>query len=187
MKLTSLLFALTAVASVHSLKAPIEGYGVWEPEWEIEVSPGQMFRSNGTVEEVYSRLLENHPEWEEEYLKPELARLADKSSAALSRRTTSTKTDGSCADTGPVPIGRASRKASTTSDRSRVALGTDRGLATAAVLAAATMRRSGGVMIIADGADALQQCVVSIGWYYQIAGQAFHKTNWNVIVRGDSC
>ncbi|KAL2822669.1 hypothetical protein BJX63DRAFT_441254 [Aspergillus granulosus] len=150
--------------------------------WEVEVCPRQTFQSNGTVEEVYSRLVENHPEWEEEYFKPSLARLADNSALALLKRT-DFYNDGwvVCGQLVPGRPGNGPGPG----NRGRVSCGYN-----AAIWWCNDGPQSQQLEFydsIADGADALMSCVTSIGWYDQVAGQAFHKTNWNVIVCGDSC
>ncbi|RSL80166.1 hypothetical protein CEP52_017430 [Fusarium oligoseptatum] len=51
------------------LDAPIEGYGVAVPEWEIEVTPGGPAAVlNGTIEEIHEELLQLNPSWDEEYM-----------------------------------------------------------------------------------------------------------------------
>ncbi|KAL4791933.1 hypothetical protein BDV19DRAFT_392569 [Aspergillus venezuelensis] len=220
---------------VHCLEAPIEGYGIWEPEWEIEYPPGQTFQSNGTVEEVYSRLAESHPEWDESYFKPALARLTQPASsssssssspAALEKRT-DFYNDGwlVCGQwpgadrpriqeginylrlvpgrpgngPGPGNCGRVScsynaaiwwcNDVSFLDSSPSDAIERDHSikLTSSLLCKSPQFKQLESYDSIADGADALMSCVVSIGWYDQVAGQAFHNTNWNVIVRGDSC
>lgn len=43
-----------------------------EPEWEIEVTPGQTIKTQGTVQQVHNEVLKHNPNWDEEYLKPAL-------------------------------------------------------------------------------------------------------------------
>ncbi|KAJ0268716.1 hypothetical protein COL940_013136 [Colletotrichum noveboracense] len=62
--LSALLPAFLAVeASV--LEAPIPGYEVYVPEWEVQVTPGgPTIILNGTVEEVVDKLHEINPDYE---------------------------------------------------------------------------------------------------------------------------
>lgn len=53
---------------VVGLQAPIEGYGVVDLEWEVEVSPGgKTVILNGTVEKVRDELVKLNPNWDEDY------------------------------------------------------------------------------------------------------------------------
>ncbi|KJZ79315.1 hypothetical protein HIM_01466 [Hirsutella minnesotensis 3608] len=52
-----------------AIDAPLEGYDVFTPEWEVEMSPkGRTIRLNGTIEEVYQELLQLNPKYEQEFV-----------------------------------------------------------------------------------------------------------------------
>ncbi|KAI9776480.1 MAG: hypothetical protein M1816_005253 [Peltula sp. TS41687] len=66
----ALVLVLAAIfeAGVHSLEAPIPGYGVDPLSWEVEPSPGRpAVTLTGTVQEVHARLLEINPNYEVEF------------------------------------------------------------------------------------------------------------------------
>ncbi|RSL43534.1 hypothetical protein BHE90_017500 [Fusarium euwallaceae] len=68
MRLSYAVFLLTALcANAYELEAPIEGYGVVVPEWEVEVTPGGPTTVlNGTIEEVHDELRQLNPNWDED-------------------------------------------------------------------------------------------------------------------------
>ncbi|KAM3435425.1 hypothetical protein MY4824_004891 [Beauveria thailandica] len=64
-----MLFGSTSLAApsestLDQLSAPVSGYGVDVLQWDVEVSPGEVVLFNGTVEEVYSQVLELNPAYE---------------------------------------------------------------------------------------------------------------------------
>jgi hypothetical protein len=64
------LFAVLsiAVAVGVALEAPLPGYGVEEVLWQVQSHPGKPHITlNGTVEEVYSQLLEINPNYETDF------------------------------------------------------------------------------------------------------------------------
>ncbi|KAL6364190.1 hypothetical protein LRP88_02106 [Fusarium phalaenopsidis] len=71
MKLQHVAFLVAGLLpGALGLDAPIEGYGVVMPEWEIEVTPGGPIAVlNGTIEEIHEELLQLNPKWDEEYVK----------------------------------------------------------------------------------------------------------------------
>lgn len=59
---------LTRLLQVFGLQAPIEGYGVVDLEWEVEVSPGgPVQKFNGTIERVHEELVKLNPNWDADY------------------------------------------------------------------------------------------------------------------------
>ena len=51
-----------------TLATPNGDYGLYVPEWEVEVFPGgDLRRFSGTVEEVHAQLLELNPNWDTDY------------------------------------------------------------------------------------------------------------------------
>lgn len=60
------------------LIAPPDGYGVFIPQWEVEVSPGgETLNLSGTVEEVHSQLLQLNHDWDTQYLEHKLTKRTD--------------------------------------------------------------------------------------------------------------
>ncbi|KAF6795050.1 hypothetical protein CSOJ01_13509 [Colletotrichum sojae] len=56
------IMSVSAAATVHAITAPIEGYGVWIPQWDFEVTPGgPHIVLNGTVEQVLDQLHSSNP------------------------------------------------------------------------------------------------------------------------------
>ncbi|OAR03175.1 hypothetical protein LLEC1_04011 [Akanthomyces lecanii] len=53
----------TGNSASGELSAPASGYGVDVLQWDVEVSPGQVQVLNGTVEEVYSQVLQLNPDY----------------------------------------------------------------------------------------------------------------------------
>ncbi|QPH00797.1 hypothetical protein C2857_004778 [Epichloe festucae Fl1] len=47
----------------NALEAPIEGYGVEELEWEVEVFPNDFQSFNGTVQQVHKQVHQLNPRW----------------------------------------------------------------------------------------------------------------------------
>ncbi|KAK8038606.1 hypothetical protein PG993_007017 [Apiospora rasikravindrae] len=59
-----LVLAAPLAALAAALEAPIPGYRVEEMQWEVDVGHGQTESLNGTVEEVFARILEVNPEFQ---------------------------------------------------------------------------------------------------------------------------
>ncbi|KAL4883572.1 hypothetical protein BJY04DRAFT_216395 [Aspergillus karnatakaensis] len=60
--------------AAQALTAPIDGYEVSEPEWELEVLPGKTIIVNGTFEDAYEEALKHNPNFHEEYTEPHYKR-----------------------------------------------------------------------------------------------------------------
>ncbi|UNI17267.1 hypothetical protein JDV02_003624 [Purpureocillium takamizusanense] len=59
-----------------ALVAPLKGYGVVIPQWEVEVSPaGPKAALNGTIEHVHEELVKLNPDWDATYLNDSLSTL----------------------------------------------------------------------------------------------------------------
>jgi len=59
---------LASAFAAQELKAPIQGYGVVDLSWDVEITPGgprQIF--NGTVQQVVAQLSKVNPNWEEDF------------------------------------------------------------------------------------------------------------------------
>ncbi|KAK1849507.1 hypothetical protein CCHR01_07878 [Colletotrichum chrysophilum] len=155
----------------QALKAPIEGYNVWEPEWEID---GEHF--NGSVQEVVRQL---------EAMRPEMVHalhLEANYSSVLAND-----------PTDPLPLGDFDVQCQKLKEGSvsawwdgingRVSCSWNMGIwfcnddTKQKILD--TYRH------IADGAEAAyRKCTGPPYFEYLASGQAFHKTdNWNVMVQ----
>ncbi|PHH71012.1 hypothetical protein CDD82_6780 [Ophiocordyceps australis] len=63
--------ALSALLSraAGNLQAPLPGYGVMTPEWEVEFHPeSPKVLLNGTIEQVHHQLLQLNPSWNQDYM-----------------------------------------------------------------------------------------------------------------------
>ncbi|KAF4447181.1 general amidase [Fusarium austroafricanum] len=155
-------YLLTGVLGVD---APIEGYGVVVPEWEVEVTPGTSTVLKGTIEETDTSKRDTD--------------------AHLFRRTDFRAAEYFCRgrwpqctygyivdgieylrhvqgkpknDPGPGNCGRN-----------------------------ASSKTLNGFGSIADGAEYILHKCSSQGWSNGVSGRVFHKTKWDVIVRKDKC
>ncbi|KAE8362694.1 hypothetical protein BDV27DRAFT_166013 [Aspergillus caelatus] len=209
MKLTKTLIALSNFYTMTAglVAAPLDGYNIMIPEWEVEISLGRStVRLNGTIQEVHEALLKLNPSWNEHYMKemPQessevtqpadsftLEKRADFSNDKYLCRGRWAECSASAASNGvhylrfvqgwptngpgPGNCGRVS-----CSYKSAIRWCNDN----------ASAKRLGGFNDIADGAQyILDKCTRNrwSGWQYGefASGQAFHKDNWNVIVRYD--
>ncbi|PFH59766.1 hypothetical protein XA68_11897 [Ophiocordyceps unilateralis] len=68
MNKATILALSTLVGRVMGLvTAPIDGYDVFTPEWEVELSPGgRTVTLNGTIEEVYQQVVQLNPNYEQQ-------------------------------------------------------------------------------------------------------------------------
>ncbi|KAK4452760.1 hypothetical protein QBC34DRAFT_455797 [Podospora aff. communis PSN243] len=55
--------AVQVVSGAPPVKSPLEGFEIFIPSWNVEVSPGHFEVLNGTVEEVMSQILEINPDF----------------------------------------------------------------------------------------------------------------------------
>ncbi|KAI8311501.1 hypothetical protein K4K61_012056 [Colletotrichum sp. SAR11_59] len=172
--LTAFLPAFLAVeASV--LEAPTPGYQVYVPEWEVQATPGgPTIVLNGTVEEVVDKLHEINPDYEE-FLNSTIEQ-----SAALQKRTDFSGTQVFCGN-----FGAAER------DRFFAGIGYLRGVGGRPSNGAGpgncgrarSQKTFSSYPSIADGASR----VLEVCRGDPLSGQAFHPTDWNVVLRQDSC
>ncbi|KAL2851100.1 hypothetical protein BJY01DRAFT_122306 [Aspergillus pseudoustus] len=196
--------ALVHGAALSRRSSPIEGYTLWQPEWEIESSPGKTIKVRGTVQQVRDEVLKVNPNWEAEYIEPARVKREAQSSPSspeIFAKRTDFQTDGRVAcgrrweqtsrddimrgifylrdlpgqptnGPGPGACGRVSCSYGAAiwwcndDDQPK------------------TLESYGS---IADGAMAIVgKCsYYKPGSYIHVSGQAFHNTNWNVIVRED--
>ncbi|KAJ6437420.1 putative AC transposase [Purpureocillium lavendulum] len=54
----------SAASTSDNLAAPIPGYGVYTPSWEVEVRPGESVVLNGTIGQIRRELVKLNPDWE---------------------------------------------------------------------------------------------------------------------------
>ncbi|KAH6693947.1 hypothetical protein F5X68DRAFT_258737 [Plectosphaerella plurivora] len=187
----------------------LQGREVFTPEWEVEVTPGgETVVLNGTIEEVHTQLLKLNPTWDADFPDNDLdKRQTDFSdwsdgSAALQKRTDFSNSQYNCFGRwGFVDrehIQRGINYLSRVTGRPRNGAGPGNcGRVSCSYNSAIywcndsdTTKTLWRFSSIADGAQyIMQMCqdrqsrpVKSL-----TGGQAFHKTNWNVIVRTDKC
>lgn len=68
MKPSTFLILFPSLLLAAAIEAPVEGYDVFEPQWEVEVSPGgPVVVLNGTAEEVHEELLAMNPNWDSDF------------------------------------------------------------------------------------------------------------------------
>ncbi|KAH7234329.1 hypothetical protein B0J15DRAFT_538988 [Fusarium solani] len=210
MKLQHVAFLVAGLLpDALGLDAPIEGYGVVVPEWEIEVTPGGPIAVlNGTVEKIHEELLQLNPNWDEEYI----SNSTDTTGGASKRDSDShlfSRTDfrgskytcrGRWPECHPNPIRRGIEYLRYVQGRPRNGPGPGNcGRVSCSYNAAiwwcndnTSAKTLAGFGSIADGAEYIvDNCMrwhwVKGGYVSAVAGQVFHKTKWNVIVRKDKC
>ncbi|KAF4943581.1 hypothetical protein FGADI_13314 [Fusarium gaditjirri] len=166
--------SVALLPSVLAIDAPIEGYGVVVPEWEVEVTSGSTTVLEGTIEEIHEELLQLNPNWDEECMSNLTQAAADTekrdSDKHLFERTNFNGAKYTCrgrwSECHPAPIVKGVE-----------------------YLSSKTLNGFGS---IADGAEYINDKCTRWGWQnggYRsfVSGQVFHNTKWNVIVRKDKC
>ncbi|KDN65353.1 hypothetical protein CSUB01_08375 [Colletotrichum sublineola] len=206
-----LLFSLLGLTHVsaapsdgHLIRRQFKDYGVEILEWEIQAFPsGPTLVLNGTIEEVNDQLLKINPNFAVDFsselgegmdfvgdspAEPSVEKRTDfsgsrymcdtrdwvpcytnriKNGISHLRRTSGRPKNGP----GPGNCGRVS-----CSGRSAIWWCNDE----------RSTKELGAFSSIADGAQYLvDRCQIGRGLIAKMAGQVFHKTNWNVIVRYD--
>ncbi|KAJ0423209.1 hypothetical protein BJY00DRAFT_310337 [Aspergillus carlsbadensis] len=198
MKLSIILPLLAATWPLVSANpdAP-EGYGVDTIEWDVQVTPnGEFVTLNGTLEDVHAELLELNPRWDEEFLTDE------NEGNPLAKRTDFYGSKTVCGKFGSSarfkPIQNGIKYLRGVSGHPRAGPGPAKCARVSCSYNSAiwwcndsksskTLNSFGS---IADGAAyVLSHCTVSGPGISNpsVNGQVFHKTNWNVYVRGASC
>ncbi|KAM0388309.1 hypothetical protein ACHAO7_010545 [Fusarium culmorum] len=203
----ALLAAAPLFCNAVDPDAPIEGYGVVVPEWEVEVTPGGPTTVlNGTIEEVHEELLQLNSDWDEEYAGNSTdSELTERDSGfELFARTDFSDAEYHCGGRwpkcrttfvnqgisylrrtkgkptngpGPGNCGRVS-----CSFNSAIWWCNDN----------AKSKTLNGFGSIADGAEYINDKCTRWGWQNGgygsfVSGQVFHSTKWNAIVRKDKC
>ncbi|KAJ4205006.1 hypothetical protein NW759_014672 [Fusarium solani] len=212
MKLSYAVFLLAALFSnADRLEAPIEGYGVVVPEWEVEVTPGGPTTVlNGTIEEVHNELLQLNPDWDEEYIGNSTADAGEinerDAGFRLLARTDFSDAAYRCGGRWPKcrttfisqgiyylrSVKGKPRNGPGPGNCGRVSCSFNSAIWWCNDNAKPKTLNSFGS--IADGAAFIvKKCYIPDrgppvpGKWNMISGQAFHHTNWNVIVRKDKC
>ncbi|KAJ0167136.1 hypothetical protein CTA2_4233 [Colletotrichum tanaceti] len=81
-----ILIAAFAAVVVSGLEAPIPGYSVFTPEWEVQVTPGgESVHMNGTIEHIFDELANVNPVYTEALMK-DFTALGHDRPGALERR-----------------------------------------------------------------------------------------------------
>ncbi|KAL2826230.1 hypothetical protein BDW59DRAFT_171894 [Aspergillus cavernicola] len=182
----------------------LDGYDLFIPEWEVQVTPeSKPITLNGTIEEVHAELLRLNPNWDEDFPDTEVenALVERDTDFHLEKRTDFTESKYNC-------FGRWGRVRSTTINSGISYLrkvsgkpGNGAGPGNCGRVSCSYRaaiywcndskkpKQLNSYGSIADGAKYIAaKCVIGPGGINQYtAGQVFHKSDWNVIVREDSC
>ncbi|KAL2872712.1 uncharacterized protein BJX67DRAFT_386932 [Aspergillus lucknowensis] len=188
---------------------PLEGYSITEPEWELEVYPNsnETIIARGTIEQAHDEARKVNPNWDAEVLEPalEIAKrsLESESPSEFAKRA-SNDFNLAALDCG----GRWEEVTWHDALRRTLYLHTVKGTPKNGPGPANCGRVScaydvaiwwcndepytkwlDSFHVIADGAMVVNNgCMKrNFGEADTTSGQAFHKANWNVIVRKDSC
>ncbi|KAF6802043.1 hypothetical protein CSOJ01_11865 [Colletotrichum sojae] len=203
MQLNALYLLLLAAAAAQgaafkaAAAAPVEGYGVFIPQWEVQAtSGGETLLLSGTVEEVRAQLLEINPEYEASFglnsTAPNKAVMED----TLQRDDVFKNAPVNCegfegADRDA--IARGARYLMDVSGKPANGAGPNNcGRVSCSWNSAIWWCNSDTKPVtlnsfrdISDGAyHIIGKCYKDGGW---ISGQAFHKDNWNVIAKKANC
>ncbi|KAI3587790.1 hypothetical protein IWW34DRAFT_876110 [Fusarium oxysporum f. sp. albedinis] len=174
-----------SILKVVATDAPIEGYGVVVPEWEVEVTSGSTTVLEGTIEEIHEELLQLNPNWDEEYMSNFTQAAADTekrdSDKHLFGRTNFNGAKYTCRgrwpECHPAPIVRGVEYLRYVQGNPKNGPGPG----------------NCGRVSCSNNA-AIWWCNDCTRWGWQnggyrsfVSGQVFHSTKWNVIVRKDKC
>ncbi|KAH0430731.1 hypothetical protein CcaCcLH18_07646 [Colletotrichum camelliae] len=172
-------FLLTLWAShtcAKALEAPIPGYGVSVPRWEIPGPDGKTLVLRGTVEEVASQLRSMNPAWDHTSATRDLQNRAvfdDKSNTLCHNFREGNRS----AATLDIDYLRSRKSELPELDWNLV--NSPKELSSFADIADGASRI---LSVCTDKLDANQ------GEAMTVSGQAFHPDNWNVVIRGgDDC
>ncbi|KAK4094684.1 hypothetical protein PCL_10149 [Purpureocillium lilacinum] len=180
--------------NVIGLVAPMDNYEVFIPQWDVEVFPGQpAITLNGTLEEVRSELNRLNPNWDSAYVQGAFSS-PDTSGPntddnALGKRTDFYNAHVICG--GGSHGWRSARYSAIMKGIDYLRgvpgrPGNSAGPGSCGRDRAPKLLNSFGS--IADGANYIVgSCTRTPGQFGYVVGQVFHHTNWNVIVREDSC
>ncbi|OLN91678.1 hypothetical protein CCHL11_06602 [Colletotrichum chlorophyti] len=194
--LTSASLALTANVP---LKAPIPGYSVFIPEWEVQATPGgDNVTIKGTVEDVFDELHNINPDYAKAF-GINFAEKAGPSARELEKRANFTDRPFICDN-----FGRAHVDAGWDGIKYlRKVKGKPKASAGPAMCGRVSCSWKTAIWWcndddkpktlesfsdIADGAEKVwSECTDTEFHFWFASGQAFHKDNWNVIVGYEYC
>ncbi|KAJ0425831.1 hypothetical protein BJY00DRAFT_298414 [Aspergillus carlsbadensis] len=152
---------------------------------ELEVTPGgEKSLLNGTVEEVHGQLPRLNPNWDDEFTTPATDESHEDSDFVLVKRTDFSDTNYFCEKSVQGVGGRPGDGAGPGAC-ARVSCSYDSAIYWCNDDPNGKLLESYGS--IADGAERIMVECVAGSDLQCTGGQTFHKTNWNVIVREDSC
>ncbi|KAL4962765.1 uncharacterized protein BDV14DRAFT_202586 [Aspergillus stella-maris] len=185
--------------------SPLDGYDIFIPSWEVQVTPGsEPVILNGTIDEVHAELLKLNPKWDDDFPGvdvDESSSLANRDLEwSLEKRTDFTESKYNC-------FGRWGRAHAITVRQGisylRKVTGRPHAAAGPGTCGRVSCSYDSAIYwcnddknsktpnsygSIADGAQyLLAKCRLGSGISEWTAGQVFHKTHWNVIVREDKC
>ncbi|KAJ5320255.1 hypothetical protein N7508_000538 [Penicillium antarcticum] len=180
------IYSFQALVLASPTPSPLDGYDLFIPSWEVQVTPGsEPLILNGTVEEVHTELLRLNPNWDEDFADTEDETLVERN-FDLEKRTDFADSKYNC-------FGRWGRCNSITIRQGitylRKLSGNPRAAAGPSKCARSKSKKTlNSFGSIADGAKYIDtKCHLGEGISRYTAGQVFHKTNWNVIVQEDKC
>ncbi|WYZ33917.1 hypothetical protein EsH8_I_000193 [Colletotrichum jinshuiense] len=197
MRSTNLFVIVTTSLAImiSALKAPIEGYDVFIPEWEVQATPGGKNLSfHGTVEHVVDELTQVNPQYAKSF-GIDFGSIEKTSHGPLQKRADFSKTPYICHnfDTGLVSAGWEGI------DYLRKVPGKPKASAGPASCGQVSCswntaiwwcnddtkpKELGSYADISDGARWIWNRCTDFEFYsYYSSGQAFHADNWNVIIK----
>ncbi|GAB1205198.1 hypothetical protein APSETT445_003869 [Aspergillus pseudonomiae] len=186
-------------------ESPIPGYGVQEPSWEVETTPGgPKMILNGTVQQVHAQLLEINPNYDDEFA----AVLEKRETTVLDKRDDIKCNNWPKARRGDIEAGIKHLRGVSGQPSNGPGPGNcgrvscswgaaiwwcnDVSLVASCIQALYSHFEQNtftkvlpSFNNIADGAQVILNNCQRGG--VKLSGQDFHSDNWNVIVRGDSC
>ncbi|KAK4236721.1 hypothetical protein C8A03DRAFT_35373 [Achaetomium macrosporum] len=174
--LPSVLAVFMAQATM-GVEAPLPGYTIVPMEWEVEVAPRRTEFLNGTIQEVYAKLVEINPYFQRKPL-PSGDDMKRAPVGAFDRRATRV-------NCGTWPLANKGRIQEGINYLRTVPAAPRNAAGPGACGRNPTPKTLDNWGMIADSAQyILQVCVPAVD---QVSGQNFESANWNTIVRGDSC
>ncbi|RDA91419.1 hypothetical protein CP533_6269 [Ophiocordyceps camponoti-saundersi (nom. inval.)] len=189
-----ILSALIIRVRGFTVIAPIKGYEVFTPEWEIDLSPGgPRVTLSGSVQEIYRQVLQLNPQYDENVSwtpGEEDAKIVMSSKLAQvgsSKHVTDWNVATTLCGRWPATPVRRIREGIRYLRRIR-----GQPMSHAGPAQCGRDRRPkvlSSFASIADGAQLLvRRCVEWMNPQPEaFGGQAFHPHKWNVIIRGDNC
>ncbi|KAM0280203.1 hypothetical protein ACHAQH_004160 [Verticillium albo-atrum] len=191
----------------------IPGYEMMIPTWEVEISPGgPIIEVTGTIEEVTEQLHKANPNFEEDWgilprsaynddEEPEAPGVSPRRLSSLERRTDFSGAKTLCNiwgwnDNCTVTVirndikylrGVKGRPTAGPGPGQCARVGCQNGCGTFWCNDARSTKSLASFGSIADGAQRIIDICYKDIKRWAFNGQAFHKTDWNVIVRGQKC